>query len=210
MSHALALITRSANRLWLILGGLALAAVVVVWLAPAEQTLGGGIRWVYVHVALTWTGMTALVVAGLLGAALAWTGRPPLQAWTVATGAVGLGFYVAGLAVSLGAAIVNWGGVFWDEPRTQTNLQVLAVGVIVVVAAWWWPNARGRGLLFALLAAWMVWSLAITPLVLHPRNPIMTSSSAAIQSTFLTLYGLGSLAAAALIVHFHSRAAPSN
>ena len=47
---------------------MALAAL-LLWLAPAEQTLGSGITSVYVHVALTWTGMTGLIIAAVLGLA---------------------------------------------------------------------------------------------------------------------------------------------
>jgi len=39
---------------------LVVLGMLVVWLAPAERTLGEGIRWVYVHVALVWAGTLAL------------------------------------------------------------------------------------------------------------------------------------------------------
>ena len=41
---------------------------VLVWLAPAERTLGGGIRSVYVHVGLVWAGPAYGGVAALPGA----------------------------------------------------------------------------------------------------------------------------------------------
>ena len=34
----------------------------LVWLAPAERTLGDGIRWVYAHVGLVWAGGAELVM----------------------------------------------------------------------------------------------------------------------------------------------------
>ena len=39
------------------------AGAALVWLAPAERTLGPGIRWVYVHVGLMWAGTLGGVVS---------------------------------------------------------------------------------------------------------------------------------------------------
>jgi len=44
-----------------------LLAGVVTIAAPAEQTLGSGIRPVYVHVGLTWTGTAVFLLAAVLG-----------------------------------------------------------------------------------------------------------------------------------------------
>ena len=38
---------------------LGVAAALVIF-APDEKTLGTGIKYVYIHVAMTWTGMTGL------------------------------------------------------------------------------------------------------------------------------------------------------
>jgi ABC-type transport system involved in cytochrome c biogenesis permease subunit len=42
-----------------------IAAGVVVALSPVERTMGADVRYVYVHVALAWTGLTGLAAAGL-------------------------------------------------------------------------------------------------------------------------------------------------
>jgi hypothetical protein len=97
---------------WLVLGALAVVAAAVLWLAPAEQTLGTGISSVYVHVALTWTGMTGLATAAVLGLLAAVLGRPDLQEWAHTSAWIGLGAFAAGLIMSALAAGVNWGNVF--------------------------------------------------------------------------------------------------
>ena len=66
---------------WGILALLLAAMVVVVALAPAEQSLGSGIKVVYVHVALIWTGMALMLVNGLVGLAEAVLARPFLERW---------------------------------------------------------------------------------------------------------------------------------
>jgi hypothetical protein len=192
-------------RLALALVGLAVLAGAIIWISPAEKTLGYTIRWVYLHVALTWTGMTGIVAAGVLGILLLVSGRAGPGRWVASAGMVGLGFFAVGLLTSAFAAGATWGGMFWDEPRTRANLQVLAVGVIISVAAPRLGNVRWQGLLFALLALGMFGLLAAAQLVLHPRSPIFSASSPAIPATFVSLYILSSLAALGLVAHLRRR-----
>lgn len=206
---ALTASVRSPRRLGMALAVLALLGALIVAVSPAEKTLGDTIRWVYVHVALTWTGMTALAVAGALGLALLVTGRPEWRGWMTTVGVLGLIFFALGMVTSVFAARATWGGMFWDEPRTRANLQVLAAGVIVAVSASWLGRPRWQGLLFVLLFAWMIVSLAAAPLVLHPRSPILSASSLAIPATFFSLYALSSLMAAAIAAHWQGRPAAS-
>ena len=177
-------------------------SALIVWLAPAEQTLGEGIKVVYLHVALIWAGMTGLLILGVLGLAILLTARPRLAAWAHTLGWVGLGFFLAGIGMSMVAAQVNWGGLFWPEPRNVAMLRVVAVGLIVQIVTGWSIAIRLQGLLYACLALLLTWSVLVTPLVFHPRNPIETSPSLAIQATFFSLFGLCVLLAAWLVVYF--------
>ncbi len=169
---------------WLVLSGLLLAVVFVLRLAPEEATLGQGIKTVYIHVALTWTGMAGFVAAGLLGLLVIATGGQRFAAWMQTLGWVGFGFYAAGVAMSALASKVNWGNVFWQEPRMMAALNGLAVAVIVLAANIWIPWVRLRGLLQAILPVIIFWLTASAPLLLHPRNPITTSDSLGIKLAF--------------------------
>ncbi|MGD2079282.1 MAG: hypothetical protein PVH18_12920 [Chloroflexota bacterium] len=191
---------------WLVLGALAVVAAAVLWLAPAEQTLGTGISSVYVHVALTWTGMTGLAAAAVLGLLAAVLGRPDLQEWAHTSAWIGLGAFAAGLIMSALAAGVNWGNVFWQEPRFNSALQVLAIGLIVQMVNSFAIPHRLRGLLQALPAVALIWLTMITPLVLHPGNAARNSPSAAIRFTFFGLYILCCLAAAWIVLAIRRRA----
>lgn len=44
------------SRRWSVMLALVALGAAIVWLAPAERSLGAGIRWVYIHVALVWAG----------------------------------------------------------------------------------------------------------------------------------------------------------
>ncbi len=180
---------------WTILASILAAAAIVVFVAPEERTLGEGMRMVYVHVALTWTGIAGFVVAGLIGVVLAIAPRPSLQSWMRTVGWVALLFFAAGWVTSALASQVNWGGVFWDEPRMAATMTGLAAALIVQIVNGWLRWTRAQGLLAVGLGVFLVLSVRSAPLVLHPGNPIATSSSLAIQLTFVGLFALMNLAA---------------
>ena len=190
---------------WLALGAIVVLAALLLRLAPAEQTLGSGITSVYVHVALTWAGMTGLTVAAALGLAAAILGRPKLQDWAYVIAWVGLGSFAAGLVMSAMAAGINWGNVFWQEPRFNSALQILAVGLIVQVINTFPTTYRLRGLIQALPAAILIWLTTVTPLILHPGNAARSSPSTAIRFTFLGLYILCCLAGIWIVVTIRRR-----
>ena len=184
---------------WAMLGGLLTAAAVLIVLAPPEQTLGNGVKVVFIHASLMQTGAIGLIAAGLVGLVVAALGRAELAGWMRAIGGVALAFYAAGLGMSMVAAQINWGGVYLQEPRMAAGLNTLALALIVMIAdEFLMPSRTGQriaGLLSAGLAVFMVWAIAVSPLVLHPRNPIGTSPSFAIQASFYGLLGVTILAA---------------
>lgn len=173
---------------WLILGGLITAVLFLLYLAPAEATLGTGIRTVYIHVALTWTGMAGFVLAGLLGLAVLVTGNEKLARWMQTLGWVAFGFYVAGVVVSAIASRINWGGIFWQEPRMAAAFKSLSVATIIMVLNMWLPQVRVRGLLQAVIPVAIAWITYTAPLVLHPRNPIFSSEATGIQVAFIGMF----------------------
>jgi hypothetical protein len=188
------------SKKWVWWGVVAIGVVtaVLLLLAPEEATLGSGIRSVYVHVALIWVGLAGFVVAGLIGLALLVTGKATLYLWMRTIGWIGVGFFAAGLAMSALASQVNWGAVFWQEPRMRSSGTSLAIAVIVMVAMDWFPWLRLRGALVTAVPIIFYWLTTRTELVLHPDNPILTSDSVGIQATFLGLFVLVGLAAALL------------
>jgi hypothetical protein len=169
------------------------AGVLVVLVAPDERTLGGAIKLVYVHVALTWTGLLGFAVAGLLGAYELLARRPWAVRWTTSVGDVALAFFGLSVLSSLLAARLTWGGVFWSEPRLQAALSVLAVGVILRVLAGWVSIPHAAAAAHLGLAGFAAWFLPRTPLVLHPGQAALTTPSSAIAVTFLSLSVLGVL-----------------
>lgn len=178
----------------------------VAMLAPAERTLGDGIRWVYVHVGLVWAGTLALGVAGAGGLLLLATGRPVVDHWVRATWHGGLLVFALGIGFSMVAASVNWGAVALNEPRMAASLRFLAVAVIVQVTAVWIGNARVTGLLASATFALLLWDVGGARLVMHPRDPVRTATSAAIQWTFASSFAIATTLTAWIVVALRPRA----
>ncbi len=179
---------------------LAVALALLFWLAPAERTLGTGMRSVYLHVGLIWTGIAGFSIGGLLGLLVFLRNDAQLDGWAQTVGWVACGFFAAGFLSSMLASSINWGGVFLAEPRNLSALMVLCVALIVQIWGSWPVSPRLKGLFRVALVAIFIWSNLTTPLVLHPQNPIRTSTSQAIQYAFLGIFLLFSLAAALLVV----------
>jgi hypothetical protein len=173
--------------------------LIALQLGPDEQTLGAGIKTVYLHVALIWVGMVGIYLAGIIGLIVAITARTDFYLWMRVIGLVALGFFLGGTVSSVAAQIVNWGGIALAEPRTLSSLQVIAAGIIVLVLSIWNIDKRLLGGVFLLWALFTFWTTNSAELVLHPANAIGSSNSDAIRLTFYGLFGLTLLAAAAIV-----------
>jgi len=201
--------TAVPSRSWLFWILLLTAAAVLLRIAPQEQTLGEGIKSVYVHVGLIWAGMAGIIVAGLLGLLISLFANERLLPWMKRIGWVALAFYAAGVAMSALASEANWGSVFWQEPRMRVALNMLAAALIVELLIGLLPWIRIQGSLAVGLIVLLAWSTFNAPLVLHPRDPIRTSSSAAIQMSFLGFFVLSVLASAWFVWHSRPQARDS-
>lgn len=185
------------------------AAALLVYLAPAERSLGNGIKIVYIHVALIGTGMTGLAAAGVLALAILLTGRATLAPLLQAVAVTGGGFFAAGTLTSVFAAQINWGAVFWAEPRMTASFQVLAIALIVLLVTRFGLPLRATAALHLLPAFFLFRLLTIATRVLHPENPIGRSGSLKIQMTFVGLYAICCVAAWLLMARLRrSHAAP--
>lgn len=173
---------------WL-LAALLAAMLALALLAPAEKTLGDGIKIVYVHVAFTWTGMLLLGLAALLGLALLVAPRPPWAARQARLLALGLAFFALGFGMSIAASLVNWGGVPAREPRFLTSMNVLVIGLVAWALARILTHPRLAALVRAAPVAFLIWSVRSSTVVLHPDSPVSTAPPG-IRYTFLGMFAL--------------------
>ncbi len=171
----------------ILLAGLLLTFLFLLFWAPAEQTLGEVIRYVYVHVAFTKAGMWGFYLCGILGAVILVSDHRRLQSWVQVMAWIALALFVAGGIVSVFAGYASWGGFPLDEPRNRSMISVIAIALIVLIVNTWLPWLRVRGFLYMILAGYVAWVIPNTPLVLHPGDAGGNSPSPEIRWVFILL-----------------------
>jgi hypothetical protein len=170
-------------------GGIALTLALISlagWLAPAERTLGSNLGLILVHGAWVWAGLAAFAlagVAGLVGLALR---SAPWHGWSGALGRTGMTMWLTYLPMSLVVQQVNWGGIFWDEPRWRIPFTFGVVGLLLHIGLALLDDPRLTSGANALFGAALGWSLLRADYIMHPQSPI-SSSGGAIQFSFALL-----------------------
>jgi hypothetical protein len=104
------------------------------------------------------------------------------------------------------AARVNWGAVFLAEPRMAASLRFLALAVIVQVVAGWIARPRATALLACLTFVLLLWDVGGAELVMHPRDPVRTATSAAIQWTFACTFAIATALTAWMVMTLRASA----
>jgi hypothetical protein len=188
---------------WLIFACTLAAIALVTAFAPLEKTLGERIRLVYLHGAWVWAGKIAFACAALAGLAALVARSSKWAGWSLALGRAGLVIWLTYLPMSLVVQQVNWGGIFWDEPRWRIPL-AFGVAALLIQAALWLFNqpfiASAVNLVFG-VALW--WVLGGIENILHPDSPIFQSGSARIQIFFVLLLLLAIFLAGQITLLFH-------
>ncbi len=173
---------------WPLLAGLALILGLLLWLSPADQTLGQTVKLVYLHGALVRTATALFAISlpvnlvGLLG------GRSGWLAWGKALARAAVAIWLAHTVFSMVTTYMTW-GVFiaWFEPRTRFTFTLAVVGVIIVVVAHVVDNTHFSGLVFALLAGLMLGLAPRLGAIQHPLNAIGSSPSMAIRTFYAAI-----------------------
>jgi hypothetical protein len=107
-------------------------------------------------------------------------------------------FWLTYLPLSLYVQQVNWGGIFWDEPRWRIPFMFGVAGLLLQIGLIMVGDLRILSLANILFGVALWWSLGGIQNVLHPDSPILQSNSVNIQVFFAALLVL-SLAFGALL-----------
>lgn len=193
-------------KAWLIFACTLVAVALVTAFAPLEKTLGERIRLVYLHGAWVWAGKIAFACAALTGLAALLARSQKWAGWSLALGRAGLVIWLTYLPMSLVVQQVNWGGIFWDEPRWRIPLAFGVAALLIQVALWLFNQpfiASAVNLVFG-VALW--WVLGGIENILHPDSPIFQSGSARIQIFFVLLLLLAMFLAGQITLLFHRAA----
>jgi len=182
-----------------------LAIVLTAFWIPAEAQIGFNLRLVIVHGAWVWTGLLTFAAAALTGLAALLLRRQPLARASLALGRTGLFFWLTYLPMSLLLMQLNWGGLYFDEPRWRIPFTFAMVAVLLQAGL----SLINRPMLTALgnlLFGAALWAMLLpSDTVLHPESPVAQSGSLRIQTAYGVLLALSLLAAVQIAVFLYNR-----
>lgn len=190
------------KKIWPAVLLIAICSAIILWIAPTESSIGKGILYVYIHVALIQTGRVGLFFTALIGLIQLITNKSHLRQLILSAGWVSVVFYAVGTLVSILAAIANWGVIFLAEPLYKYSALVLIFTSGILISSEWVKSNRIVGAMTIGIALFLLWADSQVELVMHPDNPIGTSSSNGIKFTFLSLFLLNVIAAGLFIYKY--------
>ncbi len=199
--------SRFSHLNWVMLVCILLTQVIILWISPEERSLGAGIKPVYLHVSLTWTGMLLLFLCGLMGVAVVVSKNEILISWLRIVFSLAVGFYSVGFIISMVASYINWGGVPFREPKVLTAINIILVSGVIWVLTRWIHRKMVIGLLSLVPIIFMIWTVGESRIVLHPDNPV-NSSPDGIRFTFYGLFFLTLLLAGWLFRYLRGKEIP--
>lgn len=180
--------------------GLTALLLALLWISPAESTLGQTVKLVYLHGALVRTAIVLLVLSLPVNLVGLISGRAGWLAWGRALAVAALLIWLGHTLVSMITTYATW-GVFiaWFEPRTRFTFNLAFVAVLVLAVDWLMNNRRFSALAFGGLAAAALALLPNLGFVQHPLDPIGQSTSGSIHLFYTAILvvslGLGGLLA---------------
>lgn len=191
--------TNTIHRwMWPTFIGLSVLLALLLWFAPAEQTLGQAIKLVYLHGALVRTAMVIFAISLPINLVALVRGQGNWTAWGKGLTWGSVAIWLAHTLFSMITTYITWGiAIAWFEPRTRFTFGIAGVGVVFIVAAHLVNNARFSSLASVILSGLVLSTLPRLDFIQHPLDPIGTSPSSTIRAFYaaillvtLTLGGL--------------------
>ncbi len=155
----------------------AVSAIVLSLLTPNEATLGPSIKLVFLHGASIWVALILLTISGVCGLGYLFSHSESLIEWSRGSLIASMILMAITGVLALVSAYIAWGGMYWREPRFVALVEMLAFGSLIIAVGILSGSKLFTGAinLFYMAAAWFLLNRA--GLVMHPKDPIFTSSS---------------------------------
>jgi hypothetical protein len=197
--------------IWPLLGGLGLILMVLLWLSPAEQTLGQTVKLVYLHGALVRASMVLFVVSLPINVVALVAGRSSWSVWGKALTWAAVAIWLVHTFFSMITTFAAW-GVFiaWFEPRTRFTFTLAVTGLIIVAISRLVDDARFSSLAYLLLAGLTLGLAPRLGAIQHPLDPISSSPSNAIRVYYLAIQTVTLVMGGLVVVWLHGRLSPKH
>ena len=175
-------------------------------MVPAEQTLGSNLSLIILHGAWVWAGLIYFGLASLIALPAILSQDSWLHLVSGSLAMTGMFFWLTYLPMSLLVMQMNWGGLFFDEPRWKIPFTFAVVGLLMQTGL---ALIKQRNLTsaFNLVFGISLWvSLTRSQTILHPDSPISQSQSGRIPIFFGILLTLALLFGVQVTLWWMSRA----
>ena len=159
-------------------------------LVPAEQTLGTNLSLIILHGAWVWAGLITFAAASLSAMYAFLSQKSWAHLLSQSLAKTGMFFWLTYLPMSLLVMQLNWGGLFFDEPRWRIPFSFAVVGILGQTGLAL-IDRKNLSAAFNLVFAPALWySLSASETILHPESPISQSQSGRIPVFFAILLTL--------------------
>lgn len=150
-----------------------LIGLILIIIAPDDRELGSMLKLIYLHGALTNTGLFLFTLAGLIGLVALFRNIP--LSFLYAFMKTAIVFWVIATIMGNIASQIVWGGLVLSEPRFQNSILIAILSISVYFISTAVESTRVKSLLGIGLAAavWIFMSRAGR--ILHPVNPFSAS-----------------------------------
>ena len=162
--------------------------IVAIMLIPGENTLGPAIKYVYLHVAFSFTGTIGFGLMAATGLAVLILSKRTLIDLMISLGWVSTGAYITGVLISMISASITWGSVSLSEPYMIMSIQVILASLVVQISYFLIPWLKLKAVMSLIPIIFLLWLTNTTKLVLHPSSPIRDSSSSIIKISFAAVF----------------------
>lgn len=155
-------------------------AIVLALVAPQEKVLGGYIKLIYLHAAVTWVGLILFAVTLIAGIAnLAF--KRPAPNWVDGLFTNALYFWTASTLIGSVAAYLTWGEAWYLEPRTRMAFIIFTAGAVAYVVAPMFKRSIERVATWSAVPTFAYIMLSTTGKLVHPNNAFTKSDSVEIK-----------------------------
>lgn len=152
-------------------------AVVLALIAPQEKTLGGYIRLIYIHAAVTWIGLALFAISFFAGAGHLINNKLIGANWVDGFFGNALYFWTASSVIGSVAAYLTWGPAWYMEPRSSMALEILVIAAVVFLLGPLFKKDALRVAVETAVPAVVFLMLGLTGKLVHPNNAFVTSDS---------------------------------
>lgn len=179
---------RTAFRLCL---GLILVLAILLVMMPAEQTLGGVIKLVFVHGALIRVSLIMYGFTGLLGAVWLVRRRPAIRAWLIGLQRGSFTIWCIYLLSSSAVTYLAWStAIAWGEPRVMATLRITLAAVVILGVCEYMKLTSLRAIGAIATALLAILATQTAEVIRHPIDPIGTSPSIVFKVFYLAILSI--------------------